>query len=584
MGWEKTIIADFGKYRSGLQNAVISPSDKYSSVNGQRQYLYPDHDITQGTISVDHMGVSIPISDIPQGEWVNAFGFKLYQQGEYTNKVAMCRIYGDIITTTPGNIQRYYRLRWAIFDENTHNYTWLGDYYVNIGIGQVGQVQWTNVKCNLVFQVRDERLLDAQGGTQKVLYGGIYCFADESNYGSDITYVGLGMVGIGEKWHLGLYDEINPEGQEFSPEFGPAAEEGGYGPTPSGGSSGGSGGPGPTFDSVSDPWVDTPTKPGATAFGLLNLYKCDQGALSNLGSDLFPEITWPSSAGFSDIVEWLGKTIQAFSDSVWNKGLIDYIISVHLLPIDVPAGALTDIKIGPRTMTGDMGRPITNDIVEFDCGTIHIDEYYTSYIDYMTVCRVYIPFHGMVTIKPEYWQSADLQLKYIWNVLDGSFVAQLFSTISRHQKPCKTMIGQYAGSACVHMPLSGSDYANMFATLAGAAGSAGVAAATGNVALAASSAMNYAGAVGGVGDMAQSNSYNASSAFYGHARPFVVIERPVSHFSVNYNVEQGLPLLVTKTIGQCSGLTICDNPVLNFVCPDDEAKAIINALKEGVIL
>lgn len=370
-----------------------------------------------------------------------------------------------------------------------------------------------------------------------------------------------------------------------SDEYGPESEEGGYGPMdPGSGSTGGSGGPGPTFDGTSDPWVDTPTKPGVLSFGLLNIYKCDTGALINLGRELFPSITWPPTTGVTEWLQWLGSVIEAFSDSIWNKNLIDYIVSVHLIPVDVTGGSLEDIKVGPRTLTGILARPISNDVIEVDCGTVHVDEFYTSYVDYMTRCRVYIPYYGFVTIKPEYWQSADIQLKYLWNVMDGSFIAKLYSTVTRHQSPCKTLIGQYSGCACVHLPLSGTNYANMFSQLAGAAGGMAVGAATGNVAVAASSAMALPGAMGSGGDMQQSNAYNASSAFYGHARPYLIIERPVSHFSTRYNIENGLPLIVTKRIGDCSGLTICDNPILNFACSDEEAKEIITALKEGVII
>lgn len=400
-------------------------------------------------------------------------------------------------------------------------------------------------------------------------------FAVYSAFGSAINYGALySAAGI----------DANNTGapKERSPEFGPPAEEGGYGPTPSE-TGGQSGGPAPTFDGESDPWTPTPTKPGVLSFGLLNLYECESGALTNLGRELFPEITWPSSASFSDIVEWLGNVIQAFSDSIWNKDLIDYIVSIHLIPVDVTSGNLEDIKIGPRTMTGILARPITTDVVEFDCQTIHVDEFYTSYIDYMTRAKLYLPFYGMVELKPEFWQSADLQVKYLWNVMDGSFVAQVFSTIKRHQKQCKTMIGQYSGNACVHMPLSGANYANMFASLAGGASGIAAGVATGNVALAATSAMSIAGATGG--DMQQSNAYNASSAFYGHSRPYLIIERPVSHFSKRYNIEKGIPLLKNKTIGSCSGFTTAEDAILDGIpCTADEKERIRNYLKTGIII
>lgn len=398
---------------------------------------------------------------------------------------------------------------------------------------------------------------------------------------------------IQSTWGIG--GKIDDKTKDKSPTFGPASEEGGYGPAdPGSGGTGGSGGPGPTFDGTSDPWVDTPTKPGVLSFGLLNLYKCDTGSLNLLGETLFPTIVKPPAppqTGVTDwvkwsgeVAEWIGNVIFAVSDSIWNKDLIDYIVSVHLIPVDVTGGDLEDIKVGPRTLTGILARPITEDVIEFDCGTVHVDEYYTSYIDYTaTRCRLYIPFYGMVTIKPEYWQSADLSLKYLWNVMDGSFIAKVYSTVTRHQSPCTTMIGQYSGSACVHMPLSGANYASMFSQLTGAAGGMAMGAASGNVAMAATSAMALPGALST--DMQTSNAYNASSAFYGHARPYLIIERAISHFPTNYSVEKGLPLLVTKTIGSCSGFTIAESPILDGIPATlEEKERIKQFLQNGVII
>lgn len=376
-------------------------------------------------------------------------------------------------------------------------------------------------------------------------------------------------------WLTWAGGDIPPE--LIDPDLGPASEPGGYGPD-SGGGTGGSGGPAPTFDGTSDPWIDTPTKPGIAALGLVNLYKCDANSLVNLGAEIFPDIHWPSS--LTDV----GEVLAAVSDSIWNSKLIDYIVSAHIIPVDVTAGALTDIKVGTRTLTGILARPISDDIIEFNCGTLHIDEYYTNFVDYMTRCRVYIPFHGMVEIKPEYWQSADLTLKYLFNVIDGSFVAKLYSTVTRHQKPFTALIGQYTGCACVHVPMTGQSYASMFGGMIANAGGMAAGFATGNVGQAATSALNSVALAGGGPGMDMSNPYNASAGFYGHARPYVIIERPVSHFPTRYAQEKGFPLLVSKTIGSCHGLTICSSPVINFACTDEEADEIRAALQEGVIV
>lgn len=356
------------------------------------------------------------------------------------------------------------------------------------------------------------------------------------------------------------------------PDLGPASDEGGYGP-----GGGGAGGPGPTFDGESDPWIDYPVKPGIAALGLVNLYKCDVGSLVNLGAELFPDIHWPTS------LQDVGEVLAAVSDSIWNSKLIDYIISAHIIPVDVTGGNLTDIKVGTRTMTGIMARPISDDIIEFDCGSVRIEEYYTSFVDYLTKCRLYLPFYGFIEVKPEYWQSATLQVKYYFNVIDGSFIARVYSTITRHQKPFKSLIGQYTGCACVHVPMTGSSYASMFGGMI--SGAAGVAAglATSNPALAATSALNVAAS--SAGQMQMSNPYNASAGFYGHPCPYLIIERPVSHFPTRYANEKGFPLLVSKTVGSCSGFTQAEDIILDGIpCTDAEKEKIRSLFKSGVII
>lgn len=367
--------------------------------------------------------------------------------------------------------------------------------------------------------------------------------------------------------------------EEFDPDFGPEGEEGGYGPTPGGGGGGGAGGPGPTFDGTSDPWVDYPLKPGIAALGLVNLYKCDTNSLVNLGAELFPDIHWPTS--LSDV----GEVLAAVSDSIWNSKLIDYIVSAHIVPVDVTGGNLTDIKVGTRTMTGILARPITDDIVEFDCGTLHVDEYYTNFVDYSgSRARLYLPFHGMVDLKPEFWQSADLHVKYLFNVIDGSFVAQVFSTVTRHQVPFTSLIGQYTGCACVHVPMTGAEYASMFSGMIANAGGFVGGLATGNYTAAATSAIGINASMGAGGNAQMSNAYNASAGFYGHPCPYLIIERQVSHFSNRFNKENGLPLIKSMRVGDCTGLTICEDVILNFGTTEEIGKEIINALKEGIIL
>lgn len=368
-------------------------------------------------------------------------------------------------------------------------------------------------------------------------------------------------------------DNAMPEEKMVDPGLGPESEPGGYGPG-GGGAIGGIGGPDPTFDFTSDPIDITPLPPSISALGFTNIYKCDAGALTMLGATLFPDVS-----GSTDV--W--TAIVALSDSIWNSKLIDYVVSIHMVPCDVPAGSPEDIKIGTRTLMGIQGAKVTSDYVEVDLGNLKVDEAYTSFADFnCTRARLFLPFYGFVEIKPEYWQSATLNVMYRINVIDGSFLAIVKSTVNRHQPEMASIVGQYSGCACIHCPASGVSYASMFGGMVSNGAGVGISMASGNVAGVASSALNMAAS--SQGNMQHSNPYNASASIMGHAYPYLLIERPVSQFPTKYGSEQGYPLWVTKTLSSCKGLTICDNPVLNFGCTEEEGKAIIAALKEGVIL
>lgn len=379
--------------------------------------------------------------------------------------------------------------------------------------------------------------------------GGTMRFTCEAYACSYFTFIGSLMQG-----------EI-PE-EEVSPEFGPAAEPEGY--------------DGGSFDDHSDV-VDFPTDPQSIlGLGFINVYKCSASSLVDLGGEIFPEIVWPSTP--SDVWE----AVKAVSDSIWNSRLIDYVISVHCIPGDVPAGTLESIKIGARTMQGIMGRKITSEYVPFDFGSIQTDRIFKNYADVMTDCKIFLPFYGFVSLPAEYWNGCTLTLKYKFNVIDGSFMAYLKASNCYYSK-LDGVIGQYGGSAVVHMPTTGANYAAMFSSVIGSAATLAGGIASGNVGKVASSVTSIAANVGG-GNAQSAGSYNASSSFMSMRTPFLLIEMPVPQFPTKYAPEKGLPANITYVLGTLQGLVICDSPRIEFACTEDEQKEIIAALQEGIII
>lgn len=359
--------------------------------------------------------------------------------------------------------------------------------------------------------------------------------------------------------------KIRKTDQEVDPDFGPGSEPEGYN--------------GYSFDDHSDV-IDIPTAPQSVlSLGFINVYKCSANSLINFGAALFPDIHFPQS--LSDV----GEVLAAFADSIWNSKLIDYVISVHCVPGDVSAsGQLEDIKVGTRTMTGIMARKIDSEYVDFNFGSINTEQLFNNFADYMCQCELYLPMYGFISLKPEEWNGGTISVKYRFNVIDGSFTAYVLAT-SNKSKLTSSLIGQYGGSCVVHLPVSNVSYASMFSSLIGAG--AGVAMGVSGAGSAVAGALSASNAVVGAAqgaDSKKSNSYNASSSFMSRRKPYLIISAPVPSFSTKYNIEQGLPSNIVYTLSQCQGLTIVDNPVLNFACSDEEAKAIIAALREGVII
>lgn len=363
--------------------------------------------------------------------------------------------------------------------------------------------------------------------------------------------------------------ELEARGYEFAitssdPDYGDESEPDGYG-------DGGT----PDFDHTSDV-ISVPSDPTVStgSVGFMNVYKVGQGALSGLGQYLFPSFD-PST--LTDIVAVLRAIagIFAYQDS------IQYIVDLHAIPVNPTAGASKYIKLG--ALETDISQPTcASDYVNYDCGSVSIPERFRNFLDYIGVsCKIFIPFIGFVDLAPEYWNGGTIGLKYKFNVIDGSFMAYLVSTSSKSNL-ANTVIGQYSGNACLHLPVVAASYGAIVGGLVqGSMALAGAPSAPsgniGKVATGALTASNFQP------KMSQSNSYSGAGAFLGGRRPYLLIEYTVQSFSAKYPEEQGLPLNVVASLGSVRGFTVVENPHLKLTCTDEEKTMIENYLKTGVI-
>ena len=350
------------------------------------------------------------------------------------------------------------------------------------------------------------------------------------------------------------------EAEEYSPEFGPASDiGGGYN----------DGFPHGSFDDSSDEiGLDAKPTVGVSTAGFIRCYKVNQGDLDDFGEKLFPD------------PETVPVTERLWFTTAYSK-LIDYVIDCHVIPTSISGAVLEGLKVGWKTFNDIQLARATEDYVDIDCGTIEIDEYWRNFLDYGNViAEIYIPFYGFVPIDSEYWNGGKLNLKYRFNIVDGSFQAKLFSTSSK-SKLTNSLIGQYGGVCCLHLPITGLQYANVIT---------GILAGGANIAIGAASG-NYGGIPNQLASMAalrpenpMSNGYSATSSFLSHRTPYLVIKRAVAQFSTRYNKENGFPLNVARTLSSVHGFTVIDKPVLNIACNDAEYNELVQLLKSGIIL
>ena len=367
----------------------------------------------------------------------------------------------------------------------------------------------------------------------------------------------------------------------FNPDYGEAAGPGGY--------------DGGTFDDSSDT-IGIPTMPsiGVSSIGFVNVYNPTTGALAQLGEDLFPDFTptTPYTPTGNTVIDAITDVAEALANIATNipnviemynnAQLINYIIDCHIIPVTPTVGASQAIKIGYRTMN-QLAPKVTSDYVDCDCGTINIGEYYRNFIDYgpYTQAKLFLPFVGFVPIEPELFQSGELKVVYRFNVIDGSFMAFVLSTSSK-SRLYQSVIGQWGGNACVHVPITGINYSNMVSGIA--AGASAVVAEIGKGSLigTADAALNTAAAAPA---LQSSNGYNATTSFLSVRTPYLMIERSVSHYSQGYGHEQGYPSEITADWSTLSGYTESDAIHLEGLgATEEEMKEIASLLAAGVIL
>ena len=250
---------------------------------------------------------------------------------------------------------------------------------------------------------------------------------------------------------------------------------------------------------------------------------------------------------------------------------MDAIISLNTFPINATgtAGVITTSGVS----TGISAVQINNSIIDIDCGTVALNEYWGSFLDYETKISLFLPYVGIQSISTDDFMNDIIHVVYRVDLLSGGFVVFV--------KNSKGIVHQTTGNMAYHMPVTSIDYSRMFSALiTGAVGIAGNAA-TGNA----------AGAITGTLSTIQnfhpqiqmSGNFGGNTGICSNKKPYLIIERPVPNVPANYSAIKGNTSNVTVTLGNCSGFTqISDMQIKYISATDAEKEQILSLLKSGV--
>lgn len=311
---------------------------------------------------------------------------------------------------------------------------------------------------------------------------------------------------------------------------------------------------------------DLPTI-GAQSSNLLTLYSPTSQQLGALNNYLW-----------SDFWE-----ISSFKKIVANP--MDCIVSLLILPCTVPTSGTREIKVGSLS-TGVTSNNASNQFIKINCGNISVKEFSGSYLDYSpyTKAEIYLPYIGTKSINVDDIMDRVVNVTYHIDILTGSCLAFVSAN--------GTVLYTFEGNCATALPLTSTDYSNLYKNLLTAVASGGALAsgiATGNAGAiiggAVGAGLSTANSVASMKPTIQrGGNVGGSSGLMGIQTPFITFNRPKQCLPESQNKFSGYPSFITVTLSSLKGYNeIYSIHLENIRATDTEKRELESLLQGGVI-
>lgn len=385
---------------------------------------------------------------------------------------------------------------------------------------------------------------------------------------------------ISRKWmreNLGV--DIYPEEAEPDPEEeDPNEDDDGY--------SGPGGGDGDHDHSTDDIGIPSLPTLSATGTGFVTLYKCNLAQIRAVAAELWTSTLWDLIKNlFTDPLQFIiGLAICPCTPDLLQGGYYPTIGNV----------LGQDVKLSTPLQV------VSNQYKEIDCGTIQLNKYYGSALDYSPYekIQIHLPYCGSHDLDVDEVMGSTIGVKYHCDVLTGACVA--FVTITNDETTACVRY-QYTGNIISHIPITersfdevvksvaamGAAAVGTLATAAGGGGAIGegISSGEGGETDSVSMSANGGNVMTVKPNIMRTGTLSTALGLLACQKPFITRTIPRQSLPLNYKTYEGYPSNITETLGSLKGFTkIYSIRPNGFTCTADELDELVSLLKGGVIL
>lgn len=320
------------------------------------------------------------------------------------------------------------------------------------------------------------------------------------------------------------------------------------------------------FDTFSDE-IPVPELPTITVdnTGFISLYSPSVAQLKSLASYL-----WAST----------GLDLETFKRIFTDP--ISTILGLTIVPVTPPTSGSNNVVLG-NVDTGVSMPRISNQYVQFDCGTLNVNEFWGGYLDYSpyTSLEIYLPFIGTKPLNIDDVMGHTIHVVYNIDLLSGACCAIIESA--------RRVLYQFIGQCSCSVPVTGRDMTNLINGILSVVGAgAGTFVATGG-----NPGLSGASAIGTLASnvtkskpkVEKSGSLGSMGGMLGVRCPYLIITRPRQALPVAQNTYTGYPSFITCVLSELVGYTEVYKIHLGDIPATDAEKTEIETLlMNGVIL